>query len=265
MIFWGRNVYPQDIEGTVASCHEALRINGGAAFAIEEAGQEQLVVVQEVQRPGRLDLASLASSIRQAVMAEHRVPLFALVLIRPGSLPKTSSGKIQRGEARRKFLAGDLDPVAQWTFDTATAATAPVSGGVRAVEEMPGEGAIRDWLRQRIAQAISVPSEQIAVDEPLSHYVMDSISLVAIARDLELWLGRSIAPTILFDSPTLETLARRLTDPAFYVETAAPGQLSVESLSEGELDLALARLLGDANPVESSEPGVTASTEGDAR
>jgi hypothetical protein len=72
---------------------------------------------------------------------------------------------------------------------------------------------------------------------------------VAIARDLELWLDRSINPTILFDSPTLHVLARRLTDPAYFVETAPPGQLAVESLSEGELDQALAQLLssqGDA-------------------
>src|SRR5262249_10560599 len=94
MIFWGRNVYPQDVESTVAGCHESLRRNGGAAFAIEQGGQEQLVVMQEVHRPGRLDLADLASLVRQAVLAAHQVPMNSLVLIRPGTLPKTSSGKI---------------------------------------------------------------------------------------------------------------------------------------------------------------------------
>jgi acyl-CoA synthetase (AMP-forming)/AMP-acid ligase II len=261
MIFWGRNVYPQDVEATVAGSHESLRVNGGAAFAVERDGQEQLVVVQEVLRPAKLDLPALAAGVRQAVMAEHSVPLYALVLIRPGGLPKTSSGKIQRGEARRKFLAGELDPVASWTFDVASVAADPLVSDVRPAEETPDEAAIKGWLRRRIAQVISVPAEQIAEDEPLSHYVIDSISLVAIARDLELWLDRSIAPTILFDSPTLETLARRLTDPAYYVETAAPGQVSVESLSEGELDQALARLLGEPAAVPTGEH----STEGDAR
>jgi acyl-CoA synthetase (AMP-forming)/AMP-acid ligase II len=258
MIFWGRNVYPQDIEQTVSACHEALRLNGGAAFAVEEQGQEQLVVMQEVIRPGKLDLQALASQVRQAVMAEHRVPLYSFVLIRPGSLPKTSSGKIQRGEARRKFLARELDIVAEWTFDAASVAAEPLISDIKPAEDTPDESAIKIWLRQRIAQAISVPPEQIAADEPLSHYVLDSITLVAIARDLELWLGRSIAPTILFDSPTLDTLARRLTDPAYYVATAAPGQVSVESLSEGELDQALARLLSEPAAGElDSPPAVT--------
>lgn len=258
MIFWGRNVYPQDIEQTVASCHDSLRLNGGAAFAIEEAGQEQLVVVQEVVRPGKLDLPALARQVRQAIMEEHRVPLYSLVLIRPGLLPKTSSGKIQRGEARKKFQAGELDVLAEWKFDAASVSVQPITSVVRPAEETPNEIAIRLWLRNRIAQAISVPVDQILEDEPLGHYVMDSITLVAIARDLELWLGRAIAPTILFDSPTLETLARRLTDPAYYVATSAPGQVSVESLSEGELDQALSQLLGDS-PSQTNRQDVAGS------
>lgn len=249
MIFWGRNVYPQDIEQTVASCHDSLRLHGGAAFAITtEEDQEQLVVVQEVMRPNKLDLQALAGQVRQAVMAEHRVPLSALVLIRPGSLPKTSSGKIQRAEARRRYLANELDIVAHWAFDGGAGLNDTVMTTVKPAEETPDESAIKMWLRNRIATAMAVPPEQIAEDEPLSHYVMDSITLVAIARDMELWLGRSIAPTILFDSPTLETLARRLTDPAYYVTTAAPGQLAVESLSEGELDQVLASLLSENIP-----------------
>lgn len=255
MIFWGRNVYPQDIEQTVADVHEALRLNGGAAFAVDEGEQEQLVVVQEVMRPGRLDLPSIAAQVRQAVMAEHSVPLAGLVLIRGGGLPKTSSGKIQRGEAKRRYLARDLDPLAEWKFDAALPTAEPLVSDTKPPEETPDESAIKAWLRQRIAQAISVPAEQIAADEPLSHYVMDSITLVAIARDLEVWLGRGIAPTILFDSPTLETLARRLTDPAFYVATAKPGEVSVENLSEGELDQVLAQLLSEPAADTQDTPG----------
>ena len=57
-------------------------------------------------------------------------------------------------------------------------------------------------------------------DEPLNRYVMDSISLVTIARDLEEWLGHSFTPTILFDSPTLAALAKHLADPANRLDPA---------------------------------------------
>ncbi len=53
LIFWGRNYYPQDIERTVEQSHQALRPACGAAFAVEVAGQDRLVVVHEVEHPAR--------------------------------------------------------------------------------------------------------------------------------------------------------------------------------------------------------------------
>ena len=270
MIFWGRNVYPQDLEHTVAGCHDSLKLNGGAAFTIERDGGEHLVILQEVVRPTRLDLPAIAASVRQAIATEHSIPLSALVFIRPGMLPKTSSGKIMRGEARKRFLAGELDALGQWAFDASSAETPAIdtaSSGVAGRDEAD----VRLWLRERIAQLCGVTPEDIAEDEPLNNYVMDSISLVTIARDLENWLGHSFTPTILFDSPTLELLAARLADPANRVDpeeaqrqfelvagVAPPpaattsldtGAASVDNLSEGELDLALAALLA-GSPTE---------------
>ena len=187
MIFWGRNVYPQDLERTVAGCHESLKLNGGAAFAVERDGGEHLVIVQEVVRPARLDLPAIAASVRQAIMGEHGVPLLALVFIRPGMLPKTSSGKIQRGEARKKFLGGELDALGRWTFDVPS--ETPEVGSTPSPEIERDEAGIRLWLRERVAQLCGVTRADIAEDEPLNHYVMDSISLVTISRDLEKWLG----------------------------------------------------------------------------
>ncbi len=265
MIFWGRNVYPQDLEHTVSRCHEALKLNGGAAFTVERDGGEQLVILQEVVRPAKLDLPAIASAVRLAIMAEHSIPLSALVFIRPGLLPKTSSGKIQRGEARKKFLAGEFDALGQWSFDAPAVEAPKVITG----DAIHDEAGIRLWLRERIAQLCGVTAADISEDEPLNNYIMDSISLVTIARDLETWLGHSFTPTILFDSPTLELLAQRLADPVNQVDPAeaqrqfalvagspppAPTTSldtkpqSVDNLSEGELDQALAELLAGSPP-----------------
>ena len=273
MIFWGRNVYPQDLERTVAACHESLKLNGGAAFAVERDGGEHLVIVQEVVRPARLDLPSIAAAVRQAIVGEHGVPLSALVFIRPGMLPKTSSGKIQRGEARKKFLAGELDALGQWAFDAPS--ETPVGGATHSEEIERDEAGIRLWLRERVAQLCGVTTADVAEDEPLNNYVMDSISLVTISRDLENWLGHSFTPTILFDSPTLQLLAERLVDPVNRVDSAearrqfelvagsAPATsldtraTSVDNLSEGELDLALAELLAGSASTEGNADGRT--------
>jgi acyl-CoA synthetase (AMP-forming)/AMP-acid ligase II len=88
-----------------------LRRHGGAAFSIlDEHGEERLVVVQEIERTQmrRVAIDDIEGAIRETVATEHELAIQEIVLIRPGSLPKTTSGKIQRGLARRLFLDGRL-------------------------------------------------------------------------------------------------------------------------------------------------------------
>jgi acyl-CoA synthetase (AMP-forming)/AMP-acid ligase II len=111
IIIRGINHYPQDLEDTVQASHPALRRHGGAAFSIpDEHGEERLVVVQEVERTQmrRVSIDDIEGAIREAVATEHELAVQAIVLIRPSNLPKTTSGKIQRGLARALFLEGRL-------------------------------------------------------------------------------------------------------------------------------------------------------------
>jgi acyl-CoA synthetase (AMP-forming)/AMP-acid ligase II len=124
IIIAGRNLYPQDIERTVEECHPALRPTACAAFSVEVDGQEQLVVLAEVeprykQAGGSQDLKSdrhpliegesLLREIRKAVAEEHDAYAYAVMLLKAGSLPKTSSGKVQRHACRNSFQAGSLE------------------------------------------------------------------------------------------------------------------------------------------------------------
>jgi acyl-CoA synthetase (AMP-forming)/AMP-acid ligase II len=117
IIIRGQNHYPHDIERTVETSHEALRAGCGAAFAIDFKGAERLVVVQEVERSylRKLDEHTVASSIQQAVSSHHGLDIFATVLVKTGSIPKTSSGKIRRHACRMEFLTGSLDVVKDWS------------------------------------------------------------------------------------------------------------------------------------------------------
>jgi acyl-CoA synthetase (AMP-forming)/AMP-acid ligase II len=111
IIIRGRNHYPQDIELTVEESNPALRPGCGAAFAVELKGQERLVVVQEVERSylRQLNVDKVVGDIRQALTAQHGLQVYATVLVKTGSISKTSSGKIQRHACRAKFLDGRLD------------------------------------------------------------------------------------------------------------------------------------------------------------
>jgi len=112
IIVRGMNHYPQDIERTVQAAHPALRQNGGAAFAVPgERGEEALVVVQEIERTARnkIDPNEMIGVIREAVTNDHEIYARHIVLIRPNTLPKTTSGKVQRSLTRKLWQEGKLD------------------------------------------------------------------------------------------------------------------------------------------------------------
>lgn len=113
IIIRGRNHYPQDIELTVEQSHPALKSGAGAAFSIEVDSQEQLVIVQEVERTylRNLDVDSVVEAIQTSVSQWHELQVHAVLLLKTGTIPKTSSGKIQRHACRAGFLAGTLNAV----------------------------------------------------------------------------------------------------------------------------------------------------------
>lgn len=116
IIIAGRNFFAHELEASIQSCHEALKIDGGVAFSIPfgESEEERLVIVQEVLRPKRFDHAELIDLVRRHLAQRFDLAPVAVVLVAAGSLSKTSSGKLQRGECRRQFLAGELQTLSQW-------------------------------------------------------------------------------------------------------------------------------------------------------
>ncbi|MBV9462531.1 MAG: fatty acyl-AMP ligase, partial [Bradyrhizobium sp.] len=94
IIIRGINHYPQDIEQTVQRLHPSLRQNGGAAFSVpDENGEETLAIVQEIERTerNRIDAEELKGLIREGITDQHELFARHIELIRPGSLPKTTS------------------------------------------------------------------------------------------------------------------------------------------------------------------------------
>ena len=106
LILAGRNVHAEDVEASVG---------GGVAFSVDEGGEERLVVVKEVDRRAtneRLDAA--VKHVRLRVAEDHQLSLWAVALVRVGSIPRTSSGKVQRSVCRDSFLDGSLDTLRLW-------------------------------------------------------------------------------------------------------------------------------------------------------
>lgn len=113
IIIRGRNYCPNDIELTVEQSNPSLRPTSSAAFVVEKDEEEQVVVIQEVERQflRRLNINQVIIDIRKAVLQQHELRVHNVVLVKTCSIPKTSSGKIQRHACRDAFLNGKLNLV----------------------------------------------------------------------------------------------------------------------------------------------------------
>jgi len=122
IIIRGVNKYPQDIEATVQASHEWLREDAGAAVVVEVEGEDRLIIVNEVSRAKGKSYDEVFLAIRREVAAEHEVQVDAIALIRARTIPKTSSGKIQRFACGKEYVAGTLPTLAHWRTGQALAA-----------------------------------------------------------------------------------------------------------------------------------------------
>lgn len=112
IIIFGRNHFPVDIERTAESADPAIGAFGAVAFSLTLEGAERLIVVAEVRRDygraGNIDPEAVRRSIRAAVVAENEVAPHDVVLLRRGTIPRTSSGKVSRSATRNAYLSHTL-------------------------------------------------------------------------------------------------------------------------------------------------------------
>ncbi|MGW7201946.1 fatty acyl-AMP ligase [Streptomyces sp. NPDC054837] len=105
----GRNHYPQDVEATAQDAHPAVRRDRLAAFGVPGSSGERVIVVAEHARAvplADIDVPALVRTVRAAVSARHGLRLSDVVLVPPGTVPRTSSGKVSRALTRDRYLAG---------------------------------------------------------------------------------------------------------------------------------------------------------------
>jgi acyl-CoA synthetase (AMP-forming)/AMP-acid ligase II/acyl carrier protein len=138
IIVRGRNLYPHDLEAVVERIVPFAKPNALAAFALDSGIGEMLALVIEADRSlvqraravttsasrtslinGRdgeapWDFDSIIGRVCQAVGDDFGVPVHAVAFVRPGSLPRTSSGKVQRRACRLRLMAGSLDLIHLW-------------------------------------------------------------------------------------------------------------------------------------------------------
>jgi acyl-CoA synthetase (AMP-forming)/AMP-acid ligase II/alkylation response protein AidB-like acyl-CoA dehydrogenase/acyl carrier protein len=156
IIIRGTNHYPQDLEWTVQTSHPALRVEHGAAFSIEVAGEERLVILQEVERKQQdLDVDRVFATIREVIAEQHELDVYSVLLLKPGSILKTSSGKIQRQACRAAVLEQTFEPIATWIADRATSPANWHTSGLRSPDRVTAVDVKGENSKQRADRVIS--------------------------------------------------------------------------------------------------------------
>ncbi|MFL6234775.1 MAG: amino acid adenylation domain-containing protein, partial [Thermoanaerobaculia bacterium] len=208
IILRGRNHYPQDVELTAERSHPGLLPGGGAAFSVETAGEERLVVVHEVARHRKDGVEEIAEAVRRAVAAEHEVQVHEVVLIRQAGLPKTSSGKVQRRLCRQQYLQDELpvvgrsalaaaDPAPELAASLTRKSLAALTAGER-------RRMLAAYLRERASAVVGVP---VGLDQPLTGLGLDSLSAVELKGSVEGALGLAVPLADLLQGASVAELA----------------------------------------------------------
>lgn len=252
IIVRGLNHYPQDLELVSEQSHTGLRPGCGAAFSVEQQGEERAVIVFEIKREARHGgsekIEKIIGAIRSAVTQSHQLELYAVVLIKPGSLPKTSSGKVQRQACRTQFLEGTLSVIkesvrqinASPPSDSPTSEPTPATDSVASQLEGVSQEQLMTELQLKLAEFLNIEPEQIDLTQPIHTLGLGSLGAVGIKTHLEDEYGVDIPAEAFFREVSLaELVAEILADPTLTIELPqslpSNGQSSVTStISNGQ-------------------------------
>jgi amino acid adenylation domain-containing protein len=214
LVIRGRNHYPQDIEQTVEQCHTGLRINSCAAFSVERNGEERLVIIQEVEpRASSLDTESVIAAIRRAVAEQHELQAYVVLLVKAGSISKTTSGKIQRRLCQERFLNEDFEPIASEIIEESSIDLPEMTITPEAILTLPEaerQAAMEEYLQRLVAQTLKLPLSMTDKNAPIFALGLDSLKAVELRNEIDACFNLSVPMKMLLGDSSIAELSSSL-------------------------------------------------------
>ncbi|WP_210114496.1 AMP-binding protein [Hymenobacter elongatus] len=212
LIIRGKNYYPYDIEFSASTAHEAVEKNGVAAFPVEIAGYEELVILAELKRQHArtTDTLPIIKAIEHKVLEETGLRPYDVVLVQPFAIPRTSSGKLQRVQCALNYRQTHLTALAQTREMVIIDAADYVLRLSKAKQDGTAEN-IQDYLKLVLAsKLLHCPADQIDVNQELTALGIDSLRSMEIVNTLNRDLEIQLDATQLFQVNTVAELAAKL-------------------------------------------------------
>lgn len=253
IIIRGRNYYPQDLEQALDEHVEALRPGCNSTFSIILENEEHLVIA-EVRRPSLTEEEArlLFDAMRQALANASDAAIHAMVLVPPGAVPKTSSGKVQRRACKEAYLGDGLKILARSDGQTAASPVAPIaspedftSSLLRdAFKALPAEQRVpfnERFLTTKIAQLLKIPETSLTPTQPLCSLGLNSLQAVELKHTAETLLGIEAPVTLFLSDHTLVQVAELLANKERGGWRPEPGEKRTQTSSLQPLALSYAQ------------------------
>ena len=198
IIINGKNYYPQDIEFHVAQSSKKIVKDAVAAFGIQVGQDEKLVIVAEVEYEKSLDTISIQNSVNKTFITEFEFTPYDIILLRKGTIPKTTSGKIQRNVCKADYQNGNLREVGL-----------TISGEIDSIISSrynftQKETEIYSLLKKEYKSEIS------SKDTDLFSIGLDSIQLTRFTYRLSDFYQKDITADFILDNNTIKKIAENL-------------------------------------------------------
>lgn len=217
LIFDGENFFPQDIEHTVEFANDRLYRGGSCVFSVDVNDRERLFVVSEIsgsisESPEDLKNKEVFDQVASMVRKVHGLEVHEIVLLRTGSLPRTSSGKLRRRATRAALQDGALRVKVRWANPYKSGEFISRPGGALGATAAPtSSDEIAGWMIEWIASNLGL--DYSAIDTVQSFATikgMDSLAAVELAASLGERFGVVVNATMAWDYPTVQALSSHL-------------------------------------------------------
>jgi acyl-CoA synthetase (AMP-forming)/AMP-acid ligase II/acyl carrier protein len=209
LIVNGQNHYAEDVESALRDADVAIAPAGTAVFAIEHQRGERIVAAAEVRREclRGLDEQAVLRRIRERAGEALGTALDVAVLLHPGSLPRTTSGKPAYDACRRGCALGTWREIARWEAGPLPASGAAENEGPAVLET---EADIRRWIVDQIVKSTGAAADTIDVHQSFAALGLQSVDVMAVTERLSACLGRELDPTLFWEYPSIAEVAAHL-------------------------------------------------------
>ncbi|RAJ77619.1 acyl-CoA synthetase (AMP-forming)/AMP-acid ligase II [Chitinophaga dinghuensis] len=210
LIIRGENFYPYDIEYCVSQCHDAIEPNGVAAFSVLQP-QESFVIIAEIKRKAiqQTDLEQVLIAISKNIAGTFGITPHEIILTSPLGIPRTTSGKLQRGKCATHYQEQTFNVLASSISHASTSATVPAA--VAALPENPDTNAIRQYVLSIISSRTGIPHHTFSSEDiELTELGLDSLRSMEVINTINKDLQINLEASVLLRNSTMSALTESI-------------------------------------------------------